>query len=554
MRQNAHSPAKILRSILLGAAILAGSSGGFAQQLPQIGLSPTFALLVAEQGPAPHFPAAADHYGSAVAAGDFNGDGYDDLASGIPDHDCNSSALDCGTVQVRFGWEVGALGGFLTLDPAAHPVDPAEALERYGSALAAGDFNHDNYADLAVGVPGNDGLGAVQIHYGAHGSLGSIQAVAGQILKTGAPGFPVPPAGQHDLRLGAALAVGDFNGDGYSDLAAGDPSYWASGVGVFGRVFIAHGHADFGEGAGLVPYDGFEIEQGIYDIGDSAEHADEFGAALATGDFNGDGYDDLAIGVPNEDGAGAINVVYGSPFSLILLGTDGWVPDPFFFGHLDLGLAPQAASRFGAVLAAGDFNRDGYDDLAASAPNYDGGDTPRGDVGTVSVLYGSAAGLSAGAVSWLWEDQIYGAGNSEAFDEFGSALAAGDFNADGSDDLAVGARYENLSDIDSGAVTVILGRPNQILFGVSRRLYAKSEAPLRSHAGMIPDFQAAAPFYGSALATGDFDGNGFADLAIGAPGRNAGSADVGAVAVLFGQLFVDGFEGGDAREWSGVAP
>jgi hypothetical protein len=75
---------------------------------------------------------------------------------------------------------------------------------------------------------------------------------------------------------------------------------------------------------------------------------------------------------------------------------------------------------------------------------------------------------------------------------------------------------------------------------------------------MIPDEGSWLPYYGSSLAAGDFDGNGFSDLAIGAPGRNQEGPpellDSGAVAVVFGQLFLDGFETHDAREWSSVAP
>jgi hypothetical protein len=218
--------------------------------------------------------------------------------------------------------------------------------------------------------------------------------------------------------------------------------------------------------------------------------------------------------------------------------------------------------RFGQTLAAGDFDGDGRDDLAIGAPRFDGQGSPiPTDMGIVAVVYGPP--LDPPRVHWFYEHLLYGPGNGEAFDEFGAALAAGDFDGDGVDDLAIGTRGDNPPLIpNTGAVSVIPGRPVAGLTGAPRRLRpvgGSDTVQFEDPAGLIPDYRGGDPHYGSSLAAGDFDGNGFADLAIGAPDRDRShpppvQPDTGAVAVLYGLLFADGFEAGYAGAWSSATP
>lgn len=540
----------LLRSFTaLLAFALAGAwmpSPASAQRIPWIGFTHSAVQRHFEGGAGA--PGALDSFGSALAAGDFNGDGYDDLATGIPGNDCSAAILACGSVQVQLGSPQDPLAVVVTLDPSGWP-SPARANERYGAALAVGDFDNDGRDDLAVGVPFHDwGLfhaGAVQIHSGRPSSQGSIQSVAGQ----GLSGFESGVDFWYE-QFGQALASGDFDGDGHDDLAIGAPRHRSrvvAGADVLGgRVLVAHGHVD-----GLSPLVGFEMEQGLQGLPDTPEDGEEFGHALAAGDFNGDGYDDLAIGVPSEDDVGAVLVVYGSPFSLLF--NHHW-----YFGSFALGGPVQAGMRFGQALAAGDFDGDGYDDLVVGIPRFDHGVPPTiPDGGLAVVLYGGSSGLSPARTYWFWEDLLQGApNNSEPGDLFGWSFAVGDFDGNGVDDLAVGTAGEDLGSFqNTGAVWVVPGRRFEGLTGAARQLRPRGIPGNDDRVGLIPDIRDGQPSYGTSLAAGDFDGNGFADLAIGAPGRDMpGATDAGNVAVLYGRLFADDFETGDWNAWSGAAP
>ncbi|MBZ0090441.1 MAG: hypothetical protein K8H90_08700, partial [Thermoanaerobaculia bacterium] len=148
-----------------------------------------------------------------------------------------------------------------------------------------------------------------------------------------------------------------------------------------------------------------------------------FGSALAAGDFDGDGFADLAVGVPDEEvggdqNAGAVHVYYGSVAGLTSVGEQLFDQD-----SPGIGGGAEPGDFFGATLAAGDFDLDGFADLAIGASNEDLGDA--GDAGAVWVLFGSLAGL-AGEGSLFLSQNTLPPGSSEsteAGDSFGSALA-----------------------------------------------------------------------------------------------------------------------------------
>ena len=152
------------------------------------------------------------------------------------------------------------------------------------------------------------------------------------------------------------------------------------------------------------------------------------------GDFDQDGFADLAIGVPGEDigtigSAGAVIALYGSAAGLTSSGAQLLT---------QAGGATELNDAFGGALAAGDFDDDGFADLAASVSGEDVGSVP--DAGAVSVLPGSPGGLST--VGGRLFTQVGGAVETEDF--FGNSLATGDFDQDGFADLVAGARFEDV--------------------------------------------------------------------------------------------------------------
>jgi hypothetical protein len=384
------------------------------------------------------------------------------------------------------------------------------------------DFNGDRYADLAIGVPGEsvDGAasaGAVNVFYGTAGA--GLSAANNQLWSQS--GGVIPDGSEPDEQFGYRVAPGDFNKDGFVDLAVGVP-YEDIGASVNAGVV----NVLYGGTSGLTVTYSQMLTQ--IPLADDPETDDTFGAALTTGDFNGDGYADLAVGVPNEDlgdpavnSAGAVNVLYGS--------SSGLSDAHNQFLHQGAGTyGIEAGDHFGQAVRSGDFNGDGYSDLAVGVPGQDIG-VP--DAGVVQVFLGSASGLSTGPgtgqVFSQGEDEILD--TPEAGDGFGSAFAAQDFDADGYTDLAVGVPDEDLGGAAEGVVHVLFGS-NQGLTGVGSQLWSQDETG-------DPDGAESNDHFGFRLTAGDLNCDGYADLAVGAPYEDVGEGgvvDAGAVTILYG--------------------
>ncbi|MBP9145433.1 MAG: FG-GAP repeat protein [Thermoanaerobaculia bacterium] len=505
-----------------------------------VGLSTVGAIYLPDPAIGATGVQADDAFGHAFATGDFDGDGREDLAVGVPGDSgpIGAPVPGSGSVIVFFGHATGLLAGS-TPRLLSQTGSGFEPFDSHGYALAACDFDGDGFDDLAVGAPGE--------------SVGATSAAGAVFTYSGRPGGPVtsgaglytqdtigiPDGAEVEDRFGGALACGDFDADGFADLAIGAPGEALNGAAKAGWAVAIPGSA-----TGLAPAASQAFDQLGTGLPGEPDGFDQFAYALAAGDLDGDGFDDLAIGVPGEAiAAGIAHVVFGGPAGLVAAGsmllTDG-----------ALGGDPDLADRFALALAFGDFDDDGFDDLVIGIP-FDTFDAPTGVVdaaGQVVVVYGGPTIPTPGHVSHFAEDMILDPPASETGDRFGQALATGDFDGDGFDDLAIGHPGENPSAVpehfDHGATTVIAGNAGGLGGGVRRFAPVAEGLP-----GQPP--QTSRGGFGSALVAGDFDGDGFDDLASGLPLEVVSGIDAaGAAIVLPGAAFADGFESANADYWT----
>ena len=255
--------------------------------------------------------------------------------------------------------------------------------------------------------------------------------------------------------------------------------------------------------------------------------ADDFGWSMASGDFNGDGYDDLLVGAPGANGpaegkldAGEVVVIYGgSPPRRDRDLTGSAYGIAFVYGA-------DAGDQLGSSVASGDINGDGYDDLVLGAEVGDGhSGAPRNAAGEVAVIYGSSTIMTD--VDLATEPGvafIYGASEGAGL---GHAVATGDLNGDGYDDIIAGA--DTMDPSDRGGVAVIYGGPQP--------LPGNTDLALSPSWAVNIGGRQNSDRWGSSVAAGDLNGDGYDDLiATGylAGGPDGVRTDSGQAAVIYG--------------------
>jgi hypothetical protein len=384
---------------------------------------------------------------------------------------------------------------------------------------------------LAIGVPNEDvgsleDAGAVNVIYGSASGLSST-VKADQFWSQNTPN--VEEVAETRDQFGSALSTGDFNNDGFADLAIGVPTEDVGNLPNGGTIQVIYGSAS---GLSSTVKADQIFQQGVGGLDDILEERDNFGLSISAGDFNNDGKDDLAVGVPNEGitpqgSDGIVQVIYGSSSGL---STSEVLADQLFqqgVGGLDD--IAEFLDTFGSSLAAGDFNNDGKDDLAVGVPleNFGG----FSNVGIVQVIYGSSSGLSPSAVL---PDQLFlladgsTPGNN---DLYGLTLSAGDFTNGEGDDLAVGAPTKSLgSSTNAGIVHVLYGSSS----GLGNNFVFANHILAQGING-LDDIIETDDEFGSSLSSADFNGDGSADLAVGVSGEDVGGiSNAGAVNVIYG--------------------
>ncbi len=470
-------------------------------------------LQLYRQGPeSADTPESGDLFGSAVASGDFNGDGYDDVAAGAPFEDIGAIA-DAGIVIINWGSHFGIthVGAHVfTQSTAGGAIHPGS---EFGAALVAADFDHDGYDDLAIGAPGsslgltNKDRGEVLVLRGTSSGL-----VPWLWINEVSAGLTADPGD----RFGQSLVAGNFDldVDDRLELIVGAP-----GENNQQGIIVEFIGGVSGPGSGGTAW----FDEAV--LGGANVDGNQFGFSLAAGNLMGTAAPDLAVGVPGFD------VI--STFAIPDIGRVWVIPGIVGAGISQVNATPYDASdvdnaqqgaRFGYALAAGVFqDAGGYASLAVGEPYRSvSGYTNQG---RVTVWSGANGGLVTAAATVL--DASYF--NDAFFDNelFGSALAAGSFHtADAWDDLAIGGYNESNQPgpIQAGHVFMAYG---------STTGFDGSTAAVFWDQYDLNEQPAVGDKLGWTLAFGAFDATGNGGLAVGAPGETAdGAPNEGAVYIV----------------------
>ena len=399
-----------------------------------------------------------DNLGCAVASGDINGDGLDDLIISSCEADGpNNDRFGLGEVYIIFG-ATSFPSVIDLLDPGSYGmiIYGVNTKERFGAALSAADVNGDKIDDLVIGAPDADGwrvtrpdAGDVFIIFGSYQPPEIVDLRTTQYPHVSIYGAD---AGDH---LGESVTTTDVNGDGMSDILAGAPGGDGSGDSRpdAGDAYLISGREVWPEM--------IDLRSAAADVSLFGEDpGDGFGSSVLISDIDGDGLEDLIIGAPlakgpdnMRGGAGEVYVIYGKEGFPPTIDLAKSPPDILIFGRDPL-------DNLGISLASGDVNNDGISDLLIGARGADGPDR-RADAGEAYLFYGGALPARARLDLALENADItiYGA---SPLDKLGSALQSGDIDGDGTDDILVGAVGADGPEDripDAGEVYIIFGIP-----------------------------------------------------------------------------------------------
>ena len=373
-----------------------------------------------------------------AAAGDVNGDGFDDLVISTPNND--EAATNAGQVYLVLGKESDwSMDTPLSEADASYWGEAAEDWAGY-AASGAGDVNGDGYHDLIVGALTNGeaapGAGQAYLVFGRE--VGWERDVSLSLADASYLG-----EGAADYAGTTVAGAGDVNGDGYDDVLVGAPYNSDAGLHA-GQVYLVLGRAQgWATDTSLSHAD-------VSFLGEDTSDWAGYDTIAGAGDVNGDGLDDILVGVSNSDQGGHRGQAY-----LLFGRTTGWgmntplsQADASFLGESTTDSAGYDLS------GVGDVDGDGIDDLIIASPDNDeNGDT----AGQVYLVLGRLDGWNMDIPLWEASASFFGEFVDDAAG--GAVSGAGDADGDGYNDLLIGAPFNDESGVSAGQVYLITGGP-----------------------------------------------------------------------------------------------
>jgi len=489
--------------------------------------------------------------GALVAVGDVNGDGIPDMVI--------EEAYGTANIYVVFGTKSGfpdplplsSLNG-----TNGTILTPTYAAAGAPNSMVVGDINGDGVADIILGTgtaePWPD-TGMVYVVFGHTGTWSSSYALNSSFMN-GTNGVALIGAAT-GYNAGSSVAIGDVNGDGVNDLIIGASGTSPGGNASAGSVYVVFGQKCGGTTSGYSACTSPEILNSTFLNGTNGVEFDGAAAnyqiggpytspqAVAAGDVNGDGIADIIIGAGYAGSSGyltggSVYVVFGHKSgwsgtattlnSTFLNGTNGVEFD---------GKTSPGWQRFGSAVIVGDINGDGIGDIivgVGGGPST--GPCGNGQCGEVDVIFGKTSGWSATATTVTSAflngtngfelDGTVGVQHVSGYQ--GTGIAVGDVNGDGITDLILGGPG------GSGAndAYVVFGQKT----GWSSSATNLNSTYLNGTNGVTFAGPNSGDGTGASVAVGDVNGDGIADIVIGAPLESPnGNTNVGSTYVYYGK-------------------